>query len=265
VPVEQSSVPVGSTGNIVYTEVAAYQVAAYQESVSNVGNLGVLPTENAPCQGEKVGEANPIADLLETFPYCDTLETFAAVIEWYDTELVEDAIALQSSQPERLKLQKWFDQLSQPESTAGEELAQTEPIESESLRDRLSQCINIPSFKSIVEGFPVEEIKAAIGQLPERDRDRVAHYWHCLRHRGNLYMSSLQNQEGLTGKPSDSCDRVLQVGTVVEFVNPDRLEASRIFECVQMKIRKIVDTLAFCLLPNGSEQSFGVRTLVPIT
>lgn len=139
-------------------------------------------------------------------------------------------------------------------------------IESLPLRDRLSRCFNIPSFQSIVEGFPVEEIKAAIGKLPERDRDRVLHYWYCFRQRENLYMNSLHIDDSLTGKSSDRCDRVLQVGTVVEFVNPDRLEPSRIFERVHMEIKRIVGgVLAFCQLPGGNEQSFALHTLVPIT
>jgi hypothetical protein len=115
--------------------------------------------------------------LVEAFPCCDTPQAFAVVIEWYDDEVIAEAIALQDSQHRRQELRQWFQQLSQPESTAGGELAQTEPIESELLRDRLIRCVNIPAFTQAIAGISDEQVKSAILELPERDRDRLKTYW----------------------------------------------------------------------------------------
>jgi hypothetical protein len=67
-------------------------------------------------------QADPVAELVEAFPYCDTSQTFAAVIEQYSHEAVEAAIALQPN-PLRQQLREWFAQLSHPEKTAGAKLA----------------------------------------------------------------------------------------------------------------------------------------------
>ncbi len=89
VPLEQNSVPVGSTGNIVYTEVAAYQVAAYQEPVSDV------------------------SELKEALPFCESIELFASVVEDYSVEVIESAIALQDCQPRRQQLTAWYEAIQQ--------------------------------------------------------------------------------------------------------------------------------------------------------
>ena len=77
-----------------------------------------------------------------------------------------------------------------------------------------------------------------------------------------MYMNRLQIR-----KPSDRCDRVLQVGSLVKFLNPDNLESSRVYQGFTMKIEKIIEgmRLAFCKLPDGSEQTFGIHTLVAAT
>lgn len=203
---------------------------------------------------------SPIADLAEAFPCCADLETFAAVIEWYDDEVIAEAIAQQPDQPRRQQLWLWWEELAQSESTAVEKLAQVEPVQSESLRDRLTKSLNIPNFRQITEGLPVEEVKAAIRQLPERDRDRVLHYWKCCQQRG-VYMNRLHEVDSPIANPAS-----IRVGTVVEFTNPDRLDQSKVFEGIRMKIKKIFEglSLAFCEMPDGSEQSFGIRTLVPV-
>jgi hypothetical protein len=119
---------VSSTGNInVYTVSPAYQNAAYQEERAayqdpeRVSGVSVeLPTEGGS-QVESQGVAeklDPVGGLLEAFLCCTDLETFAAVTEHYSAETVEEAIALQPN-PLRQQLAQWFEQLSQPESTAG--------------------------------------------------------------------------------------------------------------------------------------------------
>jgi hypothetical protein len=135
------------------------------------------------------GEPEPVAELVEAFPYCDTPQTFAAVIEQYSREAVEEAIALQP-EPLRQQLAQWFEQLSQPGATAGGELAQTEPTQSELLRDRLSRCLNIPSFRQIVEGFPTEQICSAIQGLPAADRERISCYWREMQRQDEVSANS---------------------------------------------------------------------------
>lgn len=105
-----SDVEVGSTGNIyrspvLPTENAAYQSAAYQDE-EDLGGVG---------------------ELVEAFESCENPHQFAAVIEGYSVEFIEDAIALSDSQPRRRELAEWYQQLSQ-EATGGEELAQEDAI-----------------------------------------------------------------------------------------------------------------------------------------
>jgi hypothetical protein len=70
------------------------------------------------------GEPDPVAELVEAFPYCNTPQTFAAVIEQYSHESVEAAIALQL-EPLRSQLRQWVHgQLSQSSESSGGELAQ---------------------------------------------------------------------------------------------------------------------------------------------
>jgi hypothetical protein len=74
------------------------------------------------------GEAGPVEELLEAFEFCQTPDDFAAAIEWYSDEVVEDAIALAPDQPMRLKLTQWYQQLqvepSEDEpSAAGQQVA----------------------------------------------------------------------------------------------------------------------------------------------
>jgi hypothetical protein len=122
-------------------------------------------------------ESDPVAELTEAFPCCDDLETFAAVIEHYSDEVVEVAISLQS-EPLRSRLQEWFFKLQ-----VGYLPTCRSPVEGESLRDRLKSCMNIPSFREIVEGQSTESVKAAIWELPAADRVRVSHYWLQLQQR----------------------------------------------------------------------------------
>jgi hypothetical protein len=62
------------------------------------------------------------------------------------------------------------------------------------------------------------------------------------------------------GKRSDRGG--LKVGDRVIFTNPDKLEQSQVYEGVCMKINSLIEGLiAFCQLPDGSEQTFGIATL----
>jgi hypothetical protein len=58
----------------------------------------------------------------------------------------------------------------------------------------------------------------------------------------------------------------LKVGDRVIFTNPDKLEESKVYEGVCMKINRLIEgLLAFCQLPDGSEKTFGIATLEIVT
>jgi len=54
-------------------------------------------------------DSNPVAELIETLPYCQSISDFAAVIAEYSPETVEDAIAVQDSQHRRSELQRMWE------------------------------------------------------------------------------------------------------------------------------------------------------------
>jgi hypothetical protein len=83
VPVDESSVTVNSTGKYIYTEDGVYQSAVYRDS--------------------------RVEELAIAFEYCDAPDVFASAIEGYPIEVVEDAIALQDSQPRRRQLTQWLE------------------------------------------------------------------------------------------------------------------------------------------------------------
>jgi len=63
--------------------------------------------------------------------------------------------------------------------------------------------------------------------------------------------------------PQVISSHLFKVGDLVQFTNPDRLEGSRVFERISMTIRKILaGVVATCELPDGSEQSFSINTLI---
>jgi len=110
-----SDVEVGSTGNIyrspvLPTESAAYQSAAYQD--------------------ERVG--SELEQLVEALPFAESIEDFASIIGDSPLEAVEDAIALQDTQPRRIQLQGWLDALRERESA--EIAAQSPQSEAESIK-----------------------------------------------------------------------------------------------------------------------------------
>ncbi len=109
------------------------------------------------------------------------------------------------------------------------------------IRDALK---DFDSFKELTETIPLEVLAAEAEGLGE-------------------------NQQNLFRK---YCDRLapppLQIGDVAHFINPDDLERSRHFEGIDLKIEHIwraggdgTGDLALCTLPNGSQQTFGLRTL----
>jgi hypothetical protein len=53
-------------------------------------------------------EPSPIEELAITFEFCQSPDDFATVVEGCSGEVVEDAIALQSTQPRRRQLSEWL-------------------------------------------------------------------------------------------------------------------------------------------------------------
>jgi hypothetical protein len=118
-----------------------------------VGNLEERPTDNAACQGETVGEPDPVAELVEAFPCCDSPQTFAAVIEQYSHEAVEAAIALQPN-PLRQQLQGWFHgQLAQPQEAIEENPTET-------LIKVLESCQDIEEFTEVCQFYQVPGLRS---------------------------------------------------------------------------------------------------------
>jgi hypothetical protein len=114
-----SDLEVGSTGNIyrspvLPTESAAYQTAAYQDE----------------------GVGSELQQLVEALQFAESLEDLASIIEGSPLEAVEDAIALQDSQPRRMQLQGWLEVLNQP-------VEETKPT-------RSWQWSDLPAVKSIL-------------------------------------------------------------------------------------------------------------------
>jgi hypothetical protein len=58
--------------------------------------------------GEALEGGSPVEKLAIAFEYCDTPDVFAAAIEGYPVQVVEDAIALVDAQPMRQQLTRWL-------------------------------------------------------------------------------------------------------------------------------------------------------------
>ncbi len=59
--------------------------------------------------GEASQGGSPVEELAIAFEYADAPDVFAAAIEGYEPEQIEDAIALQGSQPRRQELTRWYE------------------------------------------------------------------------------------------------------------------------------------------------------------
>jgi|GEM_PF-5218047 len=90
----------------------------------------------------------PTVELVEAFEFCQTPADFAAAVEWYSDEVVEDAIALAPDQPRRRQFGEWWESL-QKSATA----------------DERETNLDLPALDTYVEGdevwayFPHSEAK----------------------------------------------------------------------------------------------------------
>jgi hypothetical protein len=76
----------------------------------------VLPTENAAYQSAAYQSAacgSELGQLVEALPFCESADDFASVVEDYPSEVVEDAIALLPTQPERSRLRQMWEILTE--------------------------------------------------------------------------------------------------------------------------------------------------------
>jgi hypothetical protein len=103
VPVD---VTVNSTGNNIYTSDVFTKSAVYQTAVYG----------------------SEIEQLVEALPFCQSPDDFAAAVEGYSSELVEDAIALAPDQPRRLELMQWYQQLPRHQEIQPSTEPEPEPI-----------------------------------------------------------------------------------------------------------------------------------------
>jgi hypothetical protein len=74
--------------------------------MGNINTIPVVPTESAAYQD--AANSTELEQLVEALPFCETADDLASVIEDYAIEVVEDAIAMQDTQPRRLQLTKWL-------------------------------------------------------------------------------------------------------------------------------------------------------------
>ncbi|MEW6496344.1 MAG: plasmid replication protein, CyRepA1 family, partial [Cyanobacteriota bacterium] len=84
--------------------------------------MGHLPLNSLNNQGGGVSILE-VDELAEALPYCESIEQFAAVVEDYSNEVIENAIAIQDSAPARARLRQWREQLSQSSESGGEKVA----------------------------------------------------------------------------------------------------------------------------------------------
>jgi hypothetical protein len=75
-------------------------------TMGNINTIPVVPTESAAYQD--AANSTELEQLVEALPFCETADDLALVMEDYAIEVVEDAIAMQDTQPRRLLLTKWL-------------------------------------------------------------------------------------------------------------------------------------------------------------
>jgi hypothetical protein len=75
-------------------------------TTGNINTIPVVPTESGAYQDAANGKE--LEQLVEALPFCETADDLANVIEGCAIEVVEDAIALQDTQPRRQRLSEWL-------------------------------------------------------------------------------------------------------------------------------------------------------------
>jgi hypothetical protein len=75
-------------------------------TTGNINTIPVVPTESGAYQDAAIGKE--LEQLVEALPFCETVEDLVNVIEGCAIEVVEDAIAMQDTQPRRIRLTEWL-------------------------------------------------------------------------------------------------------------------------------------------------------------
>jgi hypothetical protein len=72
----------------------------------NITTIPVVPTESGAYQD--AANVTELEQLVDALPFCETVEDLVNVIEGCAIEVVEDAIAMQDTQPRRQRLTEWL-------------------------------------------------------------------------------------------------------------------------------------------------------------
>jgi hypothetical protein len=110
------------------------------EGVRVSKNLGLESQGDGEVLEAAAAQKSELEELIEALPFAETVEDFASIVEGSALDAVEDAIALQDTQPRRLQLQAWLEALNQP-------VRQVEP---QSLKPCSWQWLQLPLVKSIL-------------------------------------------------------------------------------------------------------------------
>jgi hypothetical protein len=134
--------------------------------------------------GEPEPGVNPVSELKEALPYCESIELFASVVEDYSVEVVESAIALQDTAPIRDRLRQWCERLSHDTQSSGEKLAhQNLHLASQTWEQRLRvygrQLVEAVSFgleavRDFFSPLSDDERWSAVAALEEASPDAMA-------------------------------------------------------------------------------------------
>ncbi len=102
----------------------------YRNEVSPVSrNLGLESQGDREVLEAAAVQKSELEQLIEALPFAESLGDFANIVEDSPLEAVEDAIALQDTQPRRIQLQGWLDALAVREKAIATQFSEAEPIE----------------------------------------------------------------------------------------------------------------------------------------
>ena len=97
------------------------------------------------------------------------------------------------------------------------------------------------TFKDLSETIPAEVLAAECASLPKGQQQKFQEY--CSR--------------------LDQEKRPIKVGHTAHYINPDKIPGFHKFENLDLTVILLIPEghLAICRLPDGTEESFGIRTL----
>jgi hypothetical protein len=101
--------------------------------------------------GQAEGVGSELEQLVEALPFAETAEDFASIVEGSPLEAVEEAIALQDTQPRRQQLQNWFNQ---------QRVVDTIKAYGQLLAEALDYGVD--AIKAILQPWTTEERRGAI-------------------------------------------------------------------------------------------------------